>query len=492
MEITLIFPHQLYKDHPAIQQGNSVYFIEDELYFLQYSFHKKKLVLHRASMKYFQQILEQQKIKTTYINCKDANAKLDSFFKSLDGVSTIHYVDTTDYLLERRLNRNARKYGISLKKYETPNFLTTVKEINEYFADGKRFFMADFYRYQRKRLGILVSNKEPVGGKWSFDEENRKKLPKNISLPGTQVFKNDFIEDAIKYVEKLFPDNYGETKDFNFPVTHEEAEQMLSSFLEERFENFGVYQDAINKDESFLFHSNISSSLNIGLLDPLQVVKSTLEFANKKKIPINSVEGFVRQIIGWREYIRAVYLLKGVEERTKNHFGFDRKMPESYWDGSTGIVPVDVTIQRILKTAYAHHIERLMVLGNFMLIAELHPDDVYKWFMSLFIDAYDWVMVPNVYGMSQFADGGLMSTKPYISGSNYIIKMSDYKKGDWSEIWDALFWRFMNVHIQTFQQNPRLSFLLNTWNNFPAEKKKELMNMAEDFLSGKKKSNTLF
>lgn len=492
MEITLVFPHQLYKDHPAIQPGNRVYFIEDELYFLQYPFHKKKLVLHRASMKYFQQSLEQQKIKTTYINCEDANVKLDKFFKSLDGVSTIHYVDTTDYLLERRLNRYAKKYGISLKKYESPNFLTTVKEINEYFADGKRFFMADFYRFQRKRLGILVSNKEPVGGKWSFDEENRKKLPKKITLPGTQVFKNDFLEEAIKYVEKLFPGNYGETKNFNFPVTHEEAEQTLISFLQERFENFGIYQDAINKDESFLFHSNLSSSLNIGLLDPVQVVKSTLEFANKKKIPINSVEGFIRQVIGWREYIRAVYLLKGVEERTKNHFGFERKMPESFWDGSTGITPVDVTIQRILKTAYAHHIERLMVLGNFMLIAELHPDDVYKWFMSLFIDAYDWVMVPNVYGMSQFADGGMMSTKPYISGSNYLLKMSNYKKGDWSETWDALFWRFMNVHIQTFQQNPRLSFLLNTWNNFSAQKKKELMNKAEDFLSGNKKSDTLF
>lgn len=492
MEITLVFPHQLYKDHPAIQPGNRVYFIEDELYFLQYPFHKKKLVLHRASMKYFQQSLEQQKIKTTYINCEDANVKLDKFFKSLDGVSTIHYVDTTDYLLERRLNRYAKKYGISLKKYESPNFLTTVKEINEYFADGKRFFMADFYRFQRKRLGILVSNKEPVGGKWSFDEENRKKLPKKITLPGTQVFKNDFLEEAIKYVEKLFPGNYGETKNFNFPVTHEEAEQTLISFLQERFENFGIYQDAINKDESFLFHSNLSSSLNIGLLDPVQVVKSTLEFANKKKIPINSVEGFIRQVIGWREYIRAVYLLKGVEERTKNHFGFERKMPESFWDGSTGITPVDVTIQRILKTSYAHHIERLMVLGNFMLIAELHPDDVYKWFMSLFIDAYDWVMVPNVYGMSQFADGGMMSTKPYISGSNYLLKMSNYKKGDWSETWDALFWRFMNVHIQTFQQNPRLSFLLNTWNNFSAQKKKELMNKAEDFLSGNKKSDTLF
>ncbi|MGZ5255897.1 MAG: cryptochrome/photolyase family protein, partial [Flavitalea sp.] len=450
MEITLIFPHQLYKNHPALQSGNRVYLIEDELYFLQYPFHKKKLVLHRAGMKYFEETLQQQKFETTYIECSEPEAKLDKFFGSLKGISLVHYVDTTDYLLERRLNRYSKKYGISLKKYESPNFLTTVQEIYDYFGEGKRFFMADFYRFQRKRLGIMVSNKEPVGGKWSFDEENRKKLPKNTIIPGVEVYNNKFINEATNYVEKLFPDNYGETGEFNFPVTHEEAEQSLTTFLEERFESFGVYQDAINKDQSFLFHSNISSSLNIGLLDPEQVVQATLTFAQKKNIPINSVEGFIRQIIGWREYIRAVYILKGVEERTKNHFGFDKKMPEAFWDGSTQINPIDVTIQRLLKTAYAHHIERLMVLGNIMLLAEIHPDDVYKWFMSLFIDAYDWVMVPNVYGMSQFADGGLMSTKPYISGSNYLLKMSDYKKSEWSELWDALFWRFMNVHLETF------------------------------------------
>ena len=223
--------------------------------------------------------------------------------------------------------------------------------------------------------------------------------------------------------------------------------------------------------------------LNVGLLTPQYIIDETLKYASEHNIPINSTEGFIRQIIGWREFIRAIYQLKGSQERTRNYWGFTRKIPESFWNGTTGIEPLDITIKKVIETGYCHHIERLMVLGNFMLLCEFDPDEVYRWFMELFIDAYDWVMVPNIYGMSQFADGGLMSTKPYISGSNYLMKMSDFKKGEWQVIWDALFWRFMHVHRDFFLQNPRLGMLIRSFDKMPIEKQITLLTKADNFIN---------
>lgn len=486
MEITLVFPHQLYKSHPALEKGRVVYLVEDPLYFRQYPFHKKKLVLHRASMKSYSNQLKAMGITVEYIDATNPLAATEALFKQFadHGVERVMYCDTTDYLLERRIERYAGRNAITLHRLESPNFLTSRQEIHAYFGNGRRFFMADFYKYQRKRLGILVNNNEPVGGRWSFDEDNRKKIPKGTPLPEFHHYGNaGLVTDAIRYVESEFKDNYGSVDDFLFPTDHAAAEQLFDDFLKERFREFGVYQDAILHQQHFLFHSVISSSLNIGLLDPTHIVTRTLDFAGTNKIPLNSVEGFLRQVIGWREYIRAVYLLKGVEERRKNHFGFTATLPESFWTGTTGIDPVDSVIRRLEMSAYSHHIERLMVVGNFMLLCEFNPDEVYRWFMTWYIDAYDWVMVPNVYGMSQFADGGMMSTKPYISGSNYLLKMSDFKKGEWSATWDGLFWRFMTTHLDVFQSNPRLSFLLNTWTKMPESKRSEHLRHAESYLA---------
>jgi deoxyribodipyrimidine photolyase-related protein len=198
---------------------------------------------------------------------------------------------------------------------------------------------------------------------------------------------------------------------------------------------------------------------------------------------LNSQEGFIRQILGWREFIRAVYELKGNEERTKNYWNFHRKIPATFWQANTGIAPIDITVKKILETGYCHHIERLMVLGNFMLLCEFDPNEVYKWFMEMFIDAYDWVMVPNVYGMSQFADGGIMATKPYISGSNYLTKMSNFPKGEWQPIWDGLFWRFLHVHRDFFLQNPRLNMLIKSFDKMPATQQNQHINIAEQYLN---------
>jgi deoxyribodipyrimidine photolyase-related protein len=246
---------------------------------------------------------------------------------------------------------------------------------------------------------------------------------------------------------------------------------------------FGDYEDAIVYQETILNHSLLTPMLNVGMLCPDQVLERVWTYRKTHEIPLNSLEGFVRQIIGWREFIRGVYIAKGREERTRNYWGFTRKIPASFYTGTTGILPVDETIKKLLKTGYCHHIERLMVLGNFMLLCEFDPNEVYRWFMELFIDSYDWVMVPNVYGMSQFADGGLMSTKPYISGSNYLLKMGDYPKGEWQEIWDALFWRFLDKERAFFLKNPRLGMLVKTFDKWDEAKKKQVHQKANAYLA---------
>jgi deoxyribodipyrimidine photolyase-related protein len=252
--------------------------------------------------------------------------------------------------------------------------------------------------------------------------------------------------------------------------------------LKSRFAEFGDFEDALVVKENILHHSVLTPMMNVGLLTPNEVLDRAIAFANENAIPLNSLEGFVRQILGWREFIRGVYETQGVAERTTNYWNFKRKIPASFWNATTGIAPIDDTIKKVLATGYCHHIERLMVLGNFMLLCEFDPDEVYKWFMELFIDSYDWVMVPNVYGMSQFADGGLMATKPYISGSNYLMKMSDYKKGAWQPIWDGLFWRFMHTHRHFFLKNPRLSMLVKTFDKMPEEKRNEHLRKANEYL----------
>jgi len=245
-------------------------------------------------------------------------------------------------------------------------------------------------------------------------------------------------------------------------------------------QEFGPYEDAMVQTESFLNHSVLSPLLNSGLITPMDVIDKTLKY--KDDYPLNSIEGFLRQIIGWREFIRGVYQVKGSQERTTNFFNFKRKIPKSFYDATTGILPIDITIKKVQKTAYNHHIERLMVLGNFMMLCEFDPDEIYRWFMEHYIDAYDWVMVPNVYGMSQFADGGLMSTKPYISSSNYLKKMSDFPNGDWQQIWDALYWRFIDLNREIFAKNIRMKFMVSMLDKMQDEKRINHFKIANEYL----------
>lgn len=442
-------------------------------------------------MKAYADYLIKQGAELSYIEAMEEGADVRVLIKQLaeQGYTEIHLLDPCDDWLMKRIQRACMEAKLEMRVLDSPMFLNTRAELESYFHQSKKkFFQTDFYKQQRIARKILIdADQKPFGGQWTYDVDNRKKYPKGKKTPEVKFpDANSYYTEAIAYTEKYFPNNLGSlNSEFRYPITFEESKTWLQEFIAQRFQEFGVYEDAILREESILHHSVLSPMLNVGLITPQEVLDECIAKANAHNIPLNSLEGFVRQVLGWREFIRGVYVAKGVEERTKNYWKFHRKIPTSFYDGTTGIAPIDQTIKKILKTGYAHHIERLMILGNFMLLCEFDPDEVYRWFMELFIDAYDWVMVPNVYGMSQFADGGLMSTKPYISGSNYLMKMSDYPKGEWQEIWDALFWRFMDKHREFFLKNPRMGMLVRSFDSWELEKREVLLKKAEAYLDFK-------
>ena len=486
-EVSIVFPHQLFNNHPSLQKDRVVYIVEEWLFFNQFNFHKQKIILHRSSMKKYADYLAGEKYIVEYI---EASNKLSDIRKLVaylaqQKITVLHFADLADNWLQKRMESSCRKNAIQTSISLSPNFLNTMEGVKSFFDKRKTYFQTGFYTEQRKQRGILLeAADQPVGGKWTFDADNRLRYPKTKKPPSIQFAEEDkYVKEAKEYGAKHFAGNYGKAEQFIYPTGFKAAEKWLDDFLENRFAHFGEYEDAIVSGEHFLHHSVLTPMLNIGLLSPQQIVDKAILHATKNNIPINSVEGFIRQVIGWREFIRIVYEREGSKQRTKNYWGFERKIPANFWKGTTGILPVDNVIKKVLKTGYSHHIERLMVMGNFMLLCEFDPDEVYKWFMEMYVDAYDWVMVPNVYGMTQFADGGLMTTKPYISGSNYLLKMSDYKKGPWCEVWDGLFWRFMHVHRDFFLKNPRLGMLVKTFDKMPEEKRNKHIENAERYLS---------
>ena len=489
----LLLPNQLFADHPALQTSpEDVVLFEDPLFFgdAQYpmTMHRQKLWLHRATMKRFQCDLRQKGFNAWIADYEQRPDACLRLLQNLSNAGTSHIVmtDPVDFIAEKRLKAAAAATGLSLTFHPSPGFLNT-QEDNEAWSRGrKRWFMAEYYKSQRRRLDVLMEGDQPKGGQWSFDEDNRKKVPKARlnSLPWIDWPTHDHIDQAAKdSVLTDFPDAIGSIDQLYYPTSHKAAQQWLTQFLERRFDQFGDFEDAIVEGESWLWHAVLTPALNIGLLTPKQVIDATLEHANRRDVPLNSVEGFVRQIIGWREFMSATYEDLGVPMRTTNHWNHHRAMPQSFYDGTTGIDPIDDTITRILKTGYCHHIERLMVLGGFMFLCEIDPDHVYRWFMEMFVDSYDWVMVPNAYAMSQHADGGLITTKPYFSGSNYIRKMSHWGKGPWADVWDGLYWRFIFKHSDTLASNPRWAMMCRTATRMKTETKEAHLRNAESFLT---------
>ncbi len=487
----IVLPNQLLKKPPPKSAG-SVVLIEHPRYFSDFRFHAKKLMFHRASMKAYQSLLQKKKYDVLYVEHQMLFKKksLADWLRQKK-ITSISLYDPVDHDLQNQLEKDFSKAGIDYEFLENPLFICSTDYLKEYFTDKKHYSMNSFYIAQRKRFDILIDNGKPRGGQWSFDTQNREKLKQKVKIPSIQFPKtNADINEAKHYVKTHFPENPGTTDDFFYPVTHTDAKTWLGDFVENRLDQFGSYEDAIAADERFLFHSLLSPLINTGLLIPNEILDAVLSYHQNHSVRLNSLEGFIRQLIGWREFMRAVYLLEGQTQKTSNSWKFKHDLPDAFYDATTGIEPVDRTIRHVLDNAYVHHIERLMILGNFMLLCEIRPDAVYRWFMELFIDAYDWVMVPNVFGMSQYADGGLMTTKPYISSSNYIRKMSDYKSGPWCDIWDSLFWRFIAKHKKIFAANPRMKIMAVRAERMPKNKIQDHIKQADRFLKKLHNRNT--
>ena len=457
MKTFILYPNQLFKNLSNFV-NKKVLLIEESLFFTQYDFHIQKLVLHRASMKFYESYLKQNNILVEYYE--------DESYLELYKNEEVFIYELFDNYLEKKVYKNFS----NIKTLKNPNFIN---------PNDKNKFLHKFYINRRKELNIFMQNGKPLFDKYSFDEDNRKKLPKEIKIPPTLAFENEFVKEALIYCKKF--KSVGVCENFYYPTTFEEANIQLNYFLKEKFENFGTYQDAITKDikQNFLFHSNISSSLNIGLLDLHELIEKIVNF----DAPYNAKEGFIRQIIGWREFMLRVYEDDGVPLRNSNFFKFKNSMPKKILEAKSGIKILDDTIKKLNLTAYNHHIERLMILGNIFLLLEIKPNEVYEFFMKNYIDAYDWVMVGNVYGMSGFSDGGSITTKPYIASSNYLLKMSDYdKKEEWCKIIDALYWRFLYKYSFKFDKNPRMKMQIALLNKMPKEKLENHLKIANEFL----------
>lgn len=487
--INIIFPHQLFYKSPLLENEYPYYIIEEHLFFKQYTFHKQKIAFHRASMKAYQKYLQELGKTVTYIDTSNELSDIRNFNKELNNkdIHEIHLITPTDDWLEQRIQALSKNCKICT--YSDLHFINSKKDLASFFRpDKKSFFQTTFYKQQRKKHKVLLDKSQnPQGGKWSYDQENRKKYPKDKTPPAIHYpERSEIWDEAVDYTTRNFSKNPGKISSNRiYPITHQETQDWLEQFLTYRFYDFGTYEDAIVKESSTLNHSILSPLINAGLILPQDVINKSLKFYKEENIPINSTEGFIRQIMGWREFIRGMYISKGRYSRTRNFWNFNRKIPACFYDGTTGIEPVDQTIKKVLNTGYCHHIERLMILGNFMLLCEFDPNEVYRWFMELFIDAYDWVMVPNVYGMCMFADGGTFATKPYIGGSNYIKKMSNYPKGDWEQTWDGMFWYFMIKHEDFFKSNPRTLMLVHTLNRMSDDKKNTHLKNAKSFIENK-------
>ena len=478
----------------------SIYIIEEPIYFgfrdIKLNFNKLKLIYHRASMKYYYDYLHTNLSKSipnsipiTYIDYNELLKNNSHGYKLIKTNSKIYMFNPVDTYLE---SKYLKLFGKKLTYLDTPLFLCSDTHLEEYHKskpNADSYTHASFYKWQKSRLHILEKEK-------TYDTENRNKMPIETTVP--PLPKNDssnssnrqYLIEAIDYIQKEFPNNLeplyissGKTitpESIHFPISHKTSSLWLTNFCKNRLENFGEYEDSIDSiPRNFLFHSTFSPMLNIGLITPEQVINIVSTYYDAKTsnhISISTYEGFIRQVIGWREYQRYIYKYIGNQMKTGNYFNNNRKLKDNWYKATTNIKPVDDAIMMAINDGYIHHILRLMVVGNFMNLVGIHPDEVYKWFMEFSLDSYDWVMIGNVYSMTLWADGGLTMRKPYISGDGYIMKMSTYKKGEWNTIWTNIFHHFIDRNKDTLSKT-YYNGIVKAWNRKPEkDKDKEIIN----------------
>jgi len=487
----LILGNQLFFNKTLFLDSNDIDFllVESVEISSRYKYHKYKLAFIFNWMREFKKWLNQNfpDSQIHYYKISE-NKKFKDVFVSLSmQYSDIRLFKIVDKSFESYLLELVKKYFNQIEIIETPYFINSEND-NKVFIESQKgkFLHHNFYVFQRKKLGILLEDKQkPFWGKWSFDKENRKKIPKNLYIDNSNLnFTSDVYRTVCKDVNTFFANNPGDLREFSWlPLNLDQVNKFVEEFFQKRFYNFGPYEDAISNRDFLLFHSGFSALLNIGVITPRVVIDKINNFLineynfdiysmlssenlELQKIPISSIEGFIRQIIGWREFINLMYTYVYNSDLTQyNFFNHTNQLPDYFWNFSFNNdvqinTPLCNVLDKVNKYAYCHHIERLMVLSNWMLLNEYSPLECYKWFMTMFIDAYEWVMVPNVFGMGLFADGGLFATKPYIAGGNYIKKMSDYNDHkNWEKIWTDLFWRFIFKNGEFFEKQNRLSVL---------------------------------
>ncbi|MFD1509492.1 cryptochrome/photolyase family protein [Lacimonas salitolerans] len=376
---------------------------------------------------------------------------------------------------------------------EDDRFICPHAEFEAWAEGRKELRMEYFYRQMRRKTGLMMEGDKPAGDKWNFDHDNRKPAKDDLLRAQPMSFAPDRItEEVLTLVADRFPSNFGALRPFWFAVTRAQALHALDHFAKELLPGFGDYQDAMLRGDRFLHHSILSPYLNIGLLSPLEICQRVEDEWRAGRVPINAAEGFIRQIIGWREYMRGIYFLEGPEYPRRNILNHQRKLPDLFWGGETGMECLKCTVAQTRDEAYAHHIQRLMVTGNFALIAGVNPAEVHEWYLAVYADAFEWVEAPNVVGMSQFADGGIVGSKPYVSSGNYIDKMSDYcgacaysvKKKTGAEAcpFNLLYWHFLLRHRDRFARNPRMAQMYRTWDRMDEDKRDTVLADAEAFL----------
>ena len=384
--------------------------------------------------------------------------------------------------------------GIPVKIKSDDRFLCTTDEFAKWAKDRKQLRLENFYREMRKKYSILMNGSDPVGGQWNYDSENRKPPKSGLKIPKPYSSDADGIsQEVIDMVAEHFSEHFGDLDPFYFAVTRDQALQALNLFIEHRLKDFGKFQDAMIEGEPWMYHSHIGFYLNCGLLLPMECVKAAEEAFNQDKAPLNSVEGFIRQIIGWREYVRGIYWLKMPDYANENFFGAKRNLPDFYWTAETKMNCIRQCVLETKKNAYAHHIQRLMVLGNFALISGIDPVQVNEWFLIVYADAYEWVELPNVSGMILFADGGVLASKPYAAGANYINKMSNYckncsyqvakKNGPNACPFNYLYWDFLARNRDKLQSNHRISMMYKTYDRMDEDKKDAINHDSQQLLN---------
>lgn len=458
--------------------------------------HVQKAAGFFAAMRHFAAQMQAQGHRFIYFRLDDPENRqsfednIRSILKSLK-FERFEYQLPDEYRLDRQLSIFADSLGIPIAVQDTEHFLTARDEVREFFKQRKTYVMEAFYRHVRQKYGILMENGEPRGGRWNFDAENRESLPPGAAAPAALEFRHD-VSDIVEMLARMQVKTIGRIDPANFPwpLSREEALAALDHFLAHHLPHFGRYQDAMAEQHPFLFHSRLSFAMNTKMLAPLEIVEKTLAYweDNPDSADLAQVEGFVRQVIGWREYLRGIYWAKMPEYAQLNYFNHQNKLPQFYWTGDTRMNCLKQVITQSLDKAYAHHIQRLMVAGNFALLAGVHPDAVDEWYLGIYIDAIQWVEITNTRGMSQFADGGIAATKPYVSSANYIHKMSDYcvscpydfskRHGENACPFNSLFWDFHETHRPLLENNPRIGMMYRTLDKMGKEEREKIRRQA--------------